>query len=55
VVDVEGLEDRDLAARPGQGRVLAAGVQLQGAAALLVARHEDVVALGREHPDGGRR
>ena len=33
--------------------VLAPGVQLQRAAALLVARHEHVVALGGQHPHGG--
>ena len=38
---------------PGQRGLLAPGVQLQRAAALLVAGHEHVAALGGEHPHGG--
>ena len=54
VVDVERARTRAIVAPgPGQRRLLAPGVQLQRAAALLVAGHDHVVALGGQHPHGG--
>ena len=54
VVDVQRLERGDGAPRPAQRLLLTPGVQLQRAAAPLVAGHDHVVALRGQHPCGGR-